>query len=45
MDLFGAPEVVSHDRLKEISADAVLLVRSGEATPFANVVLHCGVPF
>lgn len=42
---FGAPTVVSHDQLKELSARAVLLVRTGEATPYANAILHCGVPF
>ena len=36
---------VSHDELKVLSGRARLLVRTGEATPYANVVLRCGVPF
>lgn len=36
---------VSHDELKQLSGRARLLVRTGEATPYANVVLRCGVPF
>lgn len=43
--LFGAPETMSHERLKELSRGARLLVRSGEATAYANVILRCGVPF
>ena len=36
---------VSHEELKRLSGTARLFVRTGEATPFANVVLRCGVPF
>lgn len=36
---------VSHDELKRLSTQAALIVRTGEATPFSNVLLHCGVPF
>jgi D-ribose pyranase len=36
---------VSHEELKRLSGTARLMVRTGEATPFANVVLRCGVPF
>ena len=43
--LFGAPETVSHERLKELSRDARLIIRTGEATAYANVILRCGVPF
>ncbi len=42
---FGAPEWISHDELKAESHRAQLFVRTGEATPFANVILQCGVPF
>ncbi|MCL3861599.1 D-ribose pyranase [Actinotalea sp. K2] len=42
---FGEPVLVSHDELKERSATARLFVRTGEATPYANVLLRCGVPF
>lgn len=43
--LFGEPEWVVHEQLKAMSGTARLFVRTGEATPFANVVLRCGVPF
>ena len=43
--LFGEPEWVAHEHLKALSSSACLFVRTGEATPFANVVLRCGVPF
>lgn len=42
---FGAPDWVSHDELKERSATARLFIRTGEATPYANALLRCGVPF
>ncbi len=38
-------DFVTHEELKHISSTARLLVRTGEATPYANVVLRCGVPF
>jgi D-ribose pyranase len=41
----GALEFVSHERLKELSAGARLVVRTGEARPYANVLLRCGVFF
>lgn len=37
--------LVSHERLKELSGGARLVVRTGEATPYANVLLRCGVFF
>ncbi|MFG2132303.1 D-ribose pyranase [Streptomyces sp. NPDC048751] len=37
--------LVSHERLKELSARARLVVRTGEARPYANVLLRCGVFF
>ena len=37
--------LVSHEQLKELSAAARLVVRTGEARPYANVLLHCGVFF
>ena len=45
--LLGATPVtkVSHDELKRISAGAVALVRTGECTPYANVILRAGVTF
>ena len=42
---FPELELVSHERLKGLSADARLVVRTGEARPYANVLLHCGVFF
>jgi len=45
VDHFGQPDVIPHDELKEHSAHAVLVIRTGEATPYANAILHCGVPF
>jgi len=44
-DLAGPPELVSHEELKRLSQSARVYVRTGEATPYANVVLRCGVPF
>lgn len=39
------PEVLSHDDLKERLLDVRAVVRTGEATPYTNVVLVCGVAF
>ncbi|MBO1334161.1 D-ribose pyranase [Streptomyces sp. VRA16 Mangrove soil] len=36
---------VPHEELKALSASAKLVVRTGEARPFANVLLRCGVFF
>ncbi|MFV0126273.1 D-ribose pyranase [Streptomyces sp. HMX112] len=44
-DCFPALDLVSHERLKELSAGARLVVRTGEARPYANVLLRCGVFF
>ncbi|MEU0132717.1 D-ribose pyranase [Streptomyces sp. NPDC006296] len=38
-------ELVTHERLKERTATARLVVRTGEARPYANVLLRCGVFF
>ncbi|WP_149827524.1 D-ribose pyranase [Streptomyces tailanensis] len=42
---FSELELVSHEKLKELSAGARLVVRTGEARPYANVLLRCGVFF
>ncbi|MFD7908677.1 D-ribose pyranase [Kitasatospora sp. NPDC059722] len=42
---FAGLEYVPHDKLKELSAGARLVVRTGEARPYANVLLRCGVFF
>lgn len=38
-------ELIPHEELKAAVFDARAVVRTGEATPYANVVLRCGVPF
>ncbi|MES4906380.1 MULTISPECIES: D-ribose pyranase [unclassified Streptomyces] len=38
-------ELVEHEELKARTATARLVVRTGEARPYANVLLRCGVPF
>ncbi|WP_328538674.1 D-ribose pyranase [Streptomyces sp. NBC_00344] len=42
---FPGLELVPHEELKSLSAGARLIVRTGEATPYANVLLRCGVFF
>ncbi|MEV6172646.1 D-ribose pyranase [Streptomyces sp. NPDC051954] len=44
-DHFPGLELVSHEKLKELSAHVRLVVRTGEAQPYANVLLRCGVFF
>ncbi|WP_417809901.1 D-ribose pyranase [Thioclava sp.] len=44
----GAPiaiERFSHEDLKRATRNARAIVRTGECTPFANVILFSGVPF
>ena len=36
---------VTHEELKQLSADAKAVVRTGEFRPFANVILYSGVDF
>lgn len=36
---------VSHDEFKQLTKDAKLIIRTGETTPYANVILRCGVIF
>ena len=36
---------VPHDRLKQLSHSARAIVRTGECTPYANMILHAGVTF
>ncbi|MEV0786353.1 D-ribose pyranase [Streptomyces sp. NPDC050423] len=36
---------VPHEALKALTVDARLVVRTGEARPYANVLLRCGVFF
>ena len=42
----GVPiEKISHERLKELVRGAKAVIRTGEATPYANVILEAGVIF
>lgn len=41
----AAVELVTHDRFKELTRSAVAVVRTGEFTPYANVILVSGVYF
>ncbi|WNF30518.1 D-ribose pyranase [Streptomyces sp. C11-1] len=44
-DHFPWLELLPHDELKTLTATARLVVRTGEARPYANVLLRCGVFF
>lgn len=43
--LFPGLRLIPHDSLKALTAGSRLVVRTGEARPYANVLLRCGVPF
>ena len=47
VDLFpGLPlELITHVDLKKISREARAAVRTGEFTPYANIILVCGVAY
>ncbi len=38
-------QVVSHEDLKERTKSAKVIIRTGEATPYANIILQSGVIF
>jgi D-ribose pyranase len=38
-------EFVAHEKLKELTHRARAVIRTGEATPFANVILYSGLIF
>lgn len=38
-------EYVSHEELKALSKEAKVIIRTGEITPYANVILQAGVFF
>ncbi|WP_406139766.1 D-ribose pyranase [Streptomyces sp. NBC_01089] len=42
---FPGLNLVPHDTLKGLTAGTRLVVRTGEARPYANVLLRCGVFF
>lgn len=44
-DRMGTSTTVPHEELKILVAGCAFVVRSGESTPYANVILRCGVPF
>ena len=45
-ELAGIPvQQVTHEEFKKISANAVAIVRTGEFTPYANIILVAGVVF
>lgn len=44
--IVGKPfELVDHTDFKKMSEQAVAIIRTGEWTPYANVILVAGVPF
>ena len=44
-DRLGDRLTVPHAELKTLVRSCSFIVRTGEATPYANVILRCGVPF
>jgi D-ribose pyranase len=40
-----APQTVSHEEFKRLTERARVVVRTGECTPYANVILVAGVTF
>ena len=38
-------EYVSHEEFKRLTTSSKAVVRTGEMTPFANIILHSGVNF
>ena len=44
-DHFTDLQLISHEEFKARTRTARLIVRTGEVRPYANVMLHCGVPF
>ncbi|MGE4266739.1 MAG: D-ribose pyranase [Deferribacterales bacterium] len=37
--------IVSHEEFKKLTGNAKAVIRTGECTPYANVILHSGVVF
>jgi len=44
-DKFPLMENISHEEFKELTKNAKVIIRTGEATPYANVILQSGVIF
>lgn len=42
---FTNKDYVSHEEFKKLTQQAKAVIRSGEATPYANIILHSGVIF
>ncbi|HHU91449.1 MAG TPA: D-ribose pyranase [Clostridiaceae bacterium] len=38
-------EFVTHEEFKKLTADAKAIIRTGEVTPYANVIIQAGVNF
>jgi len=38
-------DYVTHEQFKELTKDAKAVIRTGECTPYANIILHSGVVF
>lgn len=38
-------EYVPHEQFKQLTREAKAIIRTGEATPYANIILHAGVIF
>ncbi|MEW6920814.1 D-ribose pyranase [Trueperella pyogenes] len=41
----GQVRIVPHKDFKKLVDEACFVVRTGETTPYSNVIVHCGVPF
>lgn len=41
----AAIDFTPHEQFKSLLTSAKILIRTGEATPYANVAIRCGVPF
>jgi len=44
-NLVGKADRVPHDEFKDRTYGAKFVVRTGEFTPYSNVIVICGVPF
>lgn len=42
---FPGAAAVPHEEFKQLTAQARFVVRTGETTPYSNVIVRCGVPF
>ncbi len=43
--LIGEVKFITHEELKELSKQARAIIRTGECSPYANIILISGVPF